>query len=198
MKIGIDVDGVILDYQRMLLTYGELYDFIELKNKGIVKRDEARLVDRYNWNSKQRQNFIDKYFIKLSKMTPLVPGAKEVISMLKNDGNELVVISARGGNLEKMQDVALEKFEEEEIYFDKYYWKQDDKLEIAQKEKIDIMIDDNYKVCKTLSENKIKTIYFRERGMKKLEENEYLKEISNWGEIYRYFTTISLSIKNQS
>ncbi len=31
MKIGIDIDGVILDYQRVLNTYGDLYDFIELK-----------------------------------------------------------------------------------------------------------------------------------------------------------------------
>ena len=29
MKIGIDIDGVILDYERVLKTYGDLYDFIE-------------------------------------------------------------------------------------------------------------------------------------------------------------------------
>lgn len=27
----IDVDGVIFDYDRVLKTYGDLYDFIELK-----------------------------------------------------------------------------------------------------------------------------------------------------------------------
>ena len=26
----------------------------------------------------------------------------------------------------------------------------------------------------------------RDKEMKKLEQNEYLKEVSNWGEIYRY------------
>ena len=29
MKIGIDIDGVILDYERILKTYGDLYDFRE-------------------------------------------------------------------------------------------------------------------------------------------------------------------------
>ena len=110
--------------------------------------------------------------------------------MLKKEGNEFIVISARGGTVEKMKDVAIEKFEEEEISFDKYYWKQEDKLEVAQKENIDIMIDDSYDVCKKLSENKIKTIYFRDKEMKKLEQNEYLKEVSNWGEIYRIINTI--------
>ena len=41
-------------------------------------------------------------------------------------------------------------------------------------------------IDKKLSENGIKTIYFRNKEMKKLEQNEYLKEVSNWGEIYRY------------
>lgn len=99
MKIGIDIDGVILDYERILKIYGDLYD------------------------------------LKLSKQTPLIPGAKDVIDMLQKDGNKLIVISARGGMIEEMKDVAIEKFKEE---------------------------------------------------MKKLEQNEYLKEVSNWGEIYRY------------
>ena len=36
MKIGIDVDGVILDYERVLKTYGDL----ELKTGGIINRNE--------------------------------------------------------------------------------------------------------------------------------------------------------------
>lgn len=190
MKIGIDVDGVILDFERVLKAYGDLYDFIELKKGGIINRHENYLRNRYDWTEEERMNFVNKYFLKLSKKTNLIPGAKEVINMLKKEGNEFIVISARGGTVEKMKDVAIEKFEEEEILFDKYYWKQEDKLEVAQKENIDIMIDDSYDVCKKLSENKIKTIYFRDKEMKKLEQNEYLKEVSNWGEIYRIINTI--------
>ena len=36
MKIGIDIDGVILDYERVLKTYGDIYDFVELKKDGLV------------------------------------------------------------------------------------------------------------------------------------------------------------------
>lgn len=191
MKIGIDIDGVILDYERVLKTYGDLYDFLELKKNGIINRHEHYLRNRYNWTEEERMNFANKYFLKLSRQTHLMPGAKDVINMLQNDGHELIVISARGGMVKEMKDVAIEKFEEENIKFSKYYWKQNDKLEVAQKEKIDYMIDDAYHVCKKLSENGIKTIYFRDKEMKKLEQNEYLKEVSNWGEIYRI-------IKNES
>lgn len=186
MKIGIDIDGVILDYERVLKTYGDLYDFIELKKDGIINRNEHYLRNRYDWTDEERMNFINKYFLKLSEKTPLIPGAKDVIDMLQKEGNELIIISARGGMIEKMKDVAIEKFKEEDISFNKYYWKQDDKLEVAQNEKIDVMIDDSYDVCRKLSSNGIKTIYFRDKEMKVLEQNENLKEVSNWGEIYRY------------
>ena len=131
MKIGIDIDGVILDYERVLKTYGDLYDFIELKKDGIINRNEHYLRNRYNWTEEERMNFVNKYFLKLSKQTPLIPGAKDVINMLQKDGNELIVISARGGMIEKMKDVAIERFEKEKISFNTYYWKQDDKLEVA-------------------------------------------------------------------
>ena len=192
MKIGIDIDGVILDYERVLKTYGDLYDFIELKKDGIINRNEHYLRNRYDWTEEERMNFINKYFLKLSKQTSLIPGAKDVINMLQKEGNEFIVISARGGMIEEMKDVAIEKFKEEGISFNKYYWKKDDKLEVAQKENIDFMIDDSYEVCKKLSTNGIKTIYFRDKEMKKLEQNEYLKEVSNWGEIYRYIKEIEV------
>ena len=87
-------------------------------------------------------DFVNKYFLKLSKKTPRIPGAKDVINMLQKEGNELIVISARGGMIEEMKDVAMEKFKEEKILFNTYYWKQDDKLEVAQKENIDFMIQE--------------------------------------------------------
>lgn len=186
MKIGIDIDGVILDYERVLKTYGDLYDFIELKKDGIINRNEHYLRNRYDWTDEERMKFVNKYFLKLSKQTSLIPGAKDVIDMLQKEGNELIIISARGGMIEEMKDVAIEKFNEEGISFNKYHWKQDDKLEVAKKEKIDVMIDDSYDACKKLSSNGIKTIYFRDKEMKVLEQNENLKEVSNWGEIYRY------------
>ena len=48
------------------------------------------------------------------------------------------------------------------------------------------MIDDKPTTCQTMAENQIKTLYFRGIRGWNLEENEYLKEVSNWGEVYRY------------
>lgn len=185
MKIGIDVDGVILDFERVSKAYGDLYDFITLGKKGTINKNEHYLNNIYDWTEEENKYFMDKYFVELSKKTNLIPGAKEVINMLKAEGNELIIISARGQKIEEMKNVAMTRLEQEGLVFDKYYWKQSDKLKVAKEEKIEYMIDDLYNVCKKLSENQIKTLYFRDKGMKKLKQNEYVQEVSNWGEIYR-------------
>ena len=57
-----------------------------------------------------------------------------VYNLLKKQGHEFVVITARGGFLEEMKDDAIRLLEEKNIKFDKYYWNVEDKLEICKKE----------------------------------------------------------------
>ena len=109
-----------------------------------------------------------------------------VYNLLKNQGHEFVVITARGGLVKEMKDDAIRLLKENNINFDKYYWNVKDKLEVCKNEKVDIMIDDDWRIIKNLSDNHIKTLYFRDTNLIKLEENEYIKEVNNWGEIYRY------------
>jgi uncharacterized HAD superfamily protein len=113
-------------------------------------------------------------------------GFKTVYERLKNEGHTFVVITARGGWIPEMADDAIRIFEENNISFDKYYWHTSDKLNACRESKVDFMIDDDYKVIEHLSSNGVKTLYFRDTNLKKLEENEYIKEVNNWGDIYRY------------
>ena len=113
-----------------------------------------------------------------------------VYNLLKRQGHEFVVITARGEIVEELKDEAIRLLDENNIKFDKYYWKISDKLEICKKENVDIMIDDDWRIIKNLSDNSIKTLYFRDTNLMKLEENEYVKEVNNWGDIYRYINQI--------
>ena len=58
------------------------------------------------------------------------------------------------------------------------------------------MIDDKASICKQISENKIKSLYFRNVNREILQENDYLKEVNNWGEIYRYIYNLNLEDVN--
>ncbi len=124
-------------------------------------------------------------------------GFEKVYHLLKEQGNEFIVISARGGLVGEMKGDAIRLLKEHQIEFDQYYWKVDDKLEICQKEKVDLMIDDDWKVVENLAKHHVKTLYFRDVNLKKMEESEYLTEVSNWGEVYRYIRGLS-NLSNES
>lgn len=185
MKIGIDLDGVVIDSEATFRTYEEIFDIDTLKGNNLINKEEPKFQARYHWTEEQKQEFIEKYFLTVSKESNLMSGFIGVYNLLKKQGHEFVVITARGGFVKEMKDDAIRLLEENKIKFDKYYWKIDDKLEVCQKEKVDIMIDDDWRIIKELADNHIKTLYFRDTNLVKLEENEYIKEVNNWGDIYR-------------
>lgn len=185
MKIGIDLDGVVIDSETTFRTYEEIFDIDVLKGNHLINKEEPKFQARYNWTNEQEKEFIEKYFLIVSKESNLMSGFIGIYNLLKEQGHEFVVITARGGFVKEMKDDAIRLLEEKNIKFDKYYWNVDDKLEICKNEKVDIMIDDDWKIIKRLADNEVKTLYFRDTNLMKLEENKYIKEVNNWGEIYR-------------
>ena len=131
--------------------------------------------------------FNSKYLLKAAQESNLMGGFKTIYKKLKEQGHTMIVITARGGFFESMKDDAIRLLNENGIVFDKYYWKVENKLEICQKENVDIMIDDDYRIIKQISDAKIKTLYFRDTNLKKLDETEFVHEVNNWGDVYRYF-----------
>lgn len=190
MRIGIDLDGVVIDSETTFRTYEEIFAIEDLNHRKIINFEEPKYQSRYAWSKEEQQKFNEKYLLKASHESNLMPGFLSIYQKLKELDFEMVVITARGGFIEEMKDDAIRILNENNIVFDKYYWKIKDKLEICQKEKIDIMIDDDYKIIQQLSNAKVKTLYFRDTNLKKLDETEYIHEVNNWGDIYRYFSEL--------
>lgn len=186
MKIGIDLDGVVIDSETTFRTYEEIFDIDILKGNHLLNKEEPKFQSRYNWTENQEKEFIEKYFLTISKESGLMSGFIAVYNLLKNQGHEFIVITARGGFVKEMKDDAIRLLKENNIKFDKYYWKVEDKLEICKLENVNVMIDDDWKIIKKLADNNIKTLYFRDTNLVKLQENECIKEVNNWGDVYRY------------
>lgn len=187
MRIGIDLDGVIFDSEKQYRVYAELYEVEDLKKNSIKENREIRVQERYSWTKEEFEGFMKKYHKKVTLESNFMPGAKNVMKLLKEQGHELVLITARGRINSEMIPLTEERLKQNKMdIFDKYYWATENKDEICINENIDIMIDDSYSKCKSVSESKIKTIYLKDAPSYNLEENEYLKILYNWGEIYRY------------
>lgn len=197
MKIGIDLDGVVIDSETTFRTYEELYDMEILKSNNLVDREEPKFQARYNWTKEQQKEFTKKYFLKVSKESGLMSGFVGAYNYLKSQEHQFIVITARGLTpdgtfMKEMEEDAKRVLQENNIIFDKYYWGQGDKLEVCQKENIDIMIDDDWKIIEKLSNNNINTLYFRDTNLKILPDSNYITEVNNWGDICRYINKINL------
>lgn len=187
MKIGIDLDGVVFDTEKEFRVYSELYDMLDLKRNSKVDNKALKFQERFNWTEEETIEFLKKYHNQIVIEASYLPGAKRVLKKLKEEGHELIVITARGGMNKAMIPITETRLKQEEMdIFAKYYWATENKEEVCKKEEIDIMIDDFDKNCDKISKEKIKVIYLKDAPSNELVENEYLKVCYNWGEIYRY------------
>ena len=181
MKIGIDLDGVVFDSDRMFCAYAELFD-IEHNGKG--KQIEHRYLERaYGWSDELFYEFMSKYLDHILNDAPLMLLAREVLTLLKEEGHELCVITNRGILGEKEQAMTKERFEKEGLSFDKIVFRKGNKAPICQEEKIDVMIDNTPDVITDLMENNINCIYFRDNTREINHPN--VKTAKNWAEVYR-------------
>ncbi len=192
MKIGLDIDGVILDFERTMRCYAEVYDLLVLRKNGVRKENEFDYLKRYDWTPEERKNFINDYlvYVTLNK-TALMPLVKEMLEFFEIEGYDYCFITARGLIKEETKLAVIELFKRYGIPTDKIYFAVRDKVFECRKLEIDLMIEDNPYTCRELVNNKIKTLYYRDKDIEKLENSAYLKEVSNVGDILRYIVNLN-------
>ena len=188
MRIGVDLDGVVFNSEMFFMAKGEIYDCKILKKNSIVNAQEPRVQNKYDWTQDEINGYIKNY--SCDENFDVMPCASEVIKYLQEEGHKIYIISARGQFFEDELKIAKKKLKKAGIKADKYHWKHFNKTEICINEKIDIMIDDRYDVCQDLSKLGILCLYFKMAGRKTIPESETLREVHNWGEVYRIISDV--------
>ena len=168
----------------------EIYD-IKIKGKGIVDISELKCFERYDWTDKQTKTYLNKYVLPATAKCNVMAGCKGVLDLLKAEGHELIVVTKRGWISEAEIDSAKAVFMKNNLKFDKYFWNVESKSKICKQEKIDIYIEDYDKFCLQLQKEKIMTLYLRDIDMPKLKTSKYLKQVNDWGQIYRAIKEIN-------
>ena len=187
MKIGIDIDGIILDFERTMRTYAELYDLLILEKDGLKNPNQFDFLKRYNWTEEEKKKFVNEYLIYATiNKTPLIPLAKEMLELLTLEGHEYFFITARGLIKKETKEAVIEVFKRNNITTNNICWGIEDKVSKCRELGIDLMIEDNPSTCKKLIKNNIKTIYFRDKNNEIIKNSDFLIEVSNIGEICRY------------
>lgn len=94
MKIGFDVDGVLVDLKKFELEYGSKF-FKKKYNMDIKNINGFSIKEIFDCTDKQEYEFWKEYIVFYSIKYPIRPGASEIINKLIEDGNEIFIITSR-------------------------------------------------------------------------------------------------------
>lgn len=181
-KIALDLDGVVFDSENLYRVYTEIYDVEVKKCDNIIDNTKRTFQKRYNWEQTEFSEFYNKYSSEVLKSANIMTGAEIIIPKLTKYF-EVIIVTARSDSEMKY---ALNKFESINLENVKIYNNEHQKIDKYLYEKVDYIIDDDETICLNASEKNITALYFKNNASNPLIENEYLKNVNNWGEIYKY------------
>jgi len=187
MRIGIDIDGVLTDSQTFVIEYGTKF-CIENNLSYKIKEDKYDSKKALSISAENELKFWNAYLKKYVTETRPREFAKEVIDKLKDEGNEIYLVTARNewGFTEeddgKMHDYTKKWLLDNDIYFDKIIYTEGSKVPYAIGNYIDIMIEDAPRNVKDLAK-KIPVICFNNHYNNSI-KGKRIKRAYSWYEVY--------------
>lgn len=183
MKIGIDIDNVISNFNDEILKEYIKHDK-ELRNTGIINENaESYHKGMFDWSKEENDEFYYSNLERISKNLKTITGAPETIKKLKEEGNEIIIISSRdNGIVANPREMTENWLKENDIVYDKLIVTgKNQKGDICKENNVYIMIDDSIKNCEDVRSKGIKVLLMDTRYNKNTSEFE---RVSNWKEIY--------------
>ena len=188
MNIGIDIDDTICNTYEVFLPYFKKYMEEELKREYHFdledKTDYYKLEKRFGITEDEDFAFWEKYFPTIVKEVLPKDNSVEIIKRLKEEGNNIFLITARyaveGFDVKGITEAWLK---ENGIVYDKLIINSHNKLEMANREKIDIFIDDSVRNCSMLVDGNIKTCMYTTE-YNNFYENDNMIRVYSWNEFY--------------
>ncbi len=184
MKIGIDIDNVISNFNDCLLEEYKKHDK-ELRNNGIVNEKEY-IHKMFDWSKEEEETFYYENIERIAKNLNLIDGAKEYITKLKEDGDEIYIISGRdNGEYQEPLKMTEEWLEKYKIPYDSLILTNSNDKHAKSveciKNNIDIMIEDSLSVCLDLKNSGV-NVFIMDTPFNR--KNTEIERVSSWKEIY--------------
>lgn len=190
MRIGIDIDNVISNFNEMLLEAYLMHDK-ELRNTGIINPNAKYIrTGMFDWSNEEELSFYKDNIECIAKKLKVKEKAKEYIDRLHNDGHLIYIITGRdNGEYSEPYNMTKKWLDENNIYYDNLiltdaYDIHAKSLECLKND-IDIMIDDSVRICSDLITSGITTILMDTPYNRKIN----IKRVKNWEEFYEFVSS---------
>lgn len=155
MRIGIDMDGVLVNLEEFLKDYGTKFCHDNYLPQAYNPMEYDEFI-AFGWSEEIGEKFWNEYMEFYATKYPARDFAAEVIQKLKEE-NEIYIITGRNEygllpeSYGKMHEFVEKWLAENNIYYDKIIYTEGSKLPYCEENQIDIMIDDWDKVIKEVS-----------------------------------------------
>ena len=189
MRIGIDIDNVISNFNDTLLNEYLLHDK-KIRNSGVINKNADYIrKGMFDWNEDEETNFYKNNIERIAKKLGVIEGAKEYIDKLHDDGHVICIITGRNnGEYKDPYNMTKKWLEDNNIYYDNLIltdaYDKHAKTKECLEHNIDIMIDDSVRICSDCIENGITTI------LMDTPYNKYsnMQRVKSWKEFYKYIS----------
>ena len=185
MRIGLDIDNVITDFDKTILEEF----FKEDKNKrnnGIVNANSRHITKgMFDWSNEEVEDFFCKNMENMAKILEPRIGVKYYMDKMIEDGHELYLISHRAyPHYNNPYETTIEWLEKNNINYTKLVLsKSPDKTDECNEYDIDIMVDDRVGQCKKMMDKGVKCIVMLTRY--NYEDVKGIESVNDFKDLYR-------------
>ena len=102
MNIGIDLDGVLTNFNEFCMSYGTKYAS-EIGKGKIVNSKGYESIEIFSWDRQTDMEFWQKYNSQYALEEKPRPFAKEVLDKFKKEGHKIYIITARASEFEDIK-----------------------------------------------------------------------------------------------
>ena len=187
MRIGIDIDGVLLNMGQFIFDYGSKYCYDHNIDFSIKESeyDESKVL---GISSAEAEKFWNEYLVKYVTEYSPRECAKQVIDILK-ENNEIYIITARNEyglppkEYGHMQELTNKWLNANNINYDKLLFTSEDKLSVCQENNIDVMIEDSPRNIKKLTKDDDIHIFCYDNPYNKEVKGKNITRVYSWYDI---------------
>ena len=198
MNIGIDIDGVLTNDDDYLID--TITKYVLENNLEGLKRPYVYEYGKVNWSKSILDNYREKYFWDYCQNEPTRKYASEVIKKLKDEGNNIYIITSRHFTTEntkegeKSREITKNWLEKNKIIYDELYFSPDKTKEIDSL-KIDIIIEDSPETIPTFVKHTHVFCYDCRYNRELILDN--MTRVFSWYDIYMKIQSKIFNDKNK-
>ena len=163
MKLGIDIDNVISDFNTSLLKDYIKHDK-ELRNTGIINKNASYIREgMFDWTDEEELDYYKNNIEKITVSLKPIKDAKKYIDKLHEDRHSIYIISGRdNGDYKDPYSLTEKWLKENNIYYDELilvdFYSNYAKLNKCLEYNVDILLDDSIRLCSECINGGVKAV----------------------------------------